>query len=84
MLIGHLPTDWQDQMAEVKQAAVEVGGRKNASCRFLSHGATDIMIKSSNTTVCRGVLQIPRMRDLPKDVIDGLDSGKLINNYTRT
>jgi hypothetical protein len=42
LLIGYLPSGITE---DVKVAAVQMGGKRNASCRFLQRGSKDTMLK---------------------------------------
>jgi len=53
-----------------------MGGLSNAGARFLKSGCKDSHCNSLNTVPCKGVLQIPRTRNLSKRLLESLDSGK--------
>lgn len=81
-LTGHLPSEAVHMIDDVKAAVEMMGGKKNASSRFLNRGCTDVTINgSANTTVCRSVMQIPRRNDIPKNILCLLDSGIIRYNY---
>jgi hypothetical protein len=73
LLIGHLPSEVTVLIEDIKVATVQMGGRRNASCRFLQRGSTENMCGKGNTIVCKGVLQIPRNKDIPKRLLHELD-----------
>lgn len=75
-LSNHLPSEWDGAIKDVKQEVVAIGGCKNASCRFLKPGCTDNNCNSANSVVCRGVLQIPRTKDISAAVLRKLDRRK--------
>ena len=75
-LIDHLP-ELDIEIAEVKRVVKEMGGKTNASCRFLTLSSTpsDISVLSKNSHVCRSVLQIPRNR-IANSLLRKLDASK--------
>ena len=75
LLRGHLTTDVQSKIDDVKQAAVDMGGKTNAGCRFLKSGCKDTRCTTENTVTCKGVLQIPRSHSLSKNLLRSLDLG---------
>ena len=77
-LSPHLP---DMEFSRINKEVLEVGGRTNASFRFLRPGCTDTMCTSTNTRVCKGVLKIPRTPDLPSNILRGLDSCELVNVF---
>ena len=83
LLRGHLTTEAQLKIDDIKQAVLEMGGKNNAGCRFLKAGCKDMQCTSNNTITCKGVLQIPRKQAcLSKNLLRSLDSGRLktLNN----
>ncbi|XP_065908179.1 uncharacterized protein [Dysidea avara] len=66
LLMSHVSEDMQHSIDDIKRMTVELGGRRNVSCRFLQRGCRDTECKSSNTVVCKGVLQIPRLPEFSK------------------
>lgn len=78
LLRGHLRTEAQSKIDDIKQAVIEMGGKTNAGCRFLKAGCKDTYCTSNNTVTCKGVLQIPRNQTwLSKNLLRSLDSGRL-------
>lgn len=80
LAVSHLPSNVGSNsslLEEVKMLAVRMGGRRNASCRFLKSGISETVYKSTNTVVRRGVTQIPRCKEIPRSLLCLLDSGKL-------
>ena len=75
-LSPHLP---DMEFSRINKEVLEMGGRTNASFRFLRPGCTDTKCTSTNSRVCKGVLKISRTSDLPPRILHGLDSSKL--NY---
>jgi len=71
-LSPHLPGM---EVSRINKEVIEMGGRTNASYRFLKPGCTDTRCTSANSRVCKGVLKIPRTRDLPPRILCELDSG---------
>ena len=61
---------------EVKRLVVEMGGQKNASCRFmkLTSLPSDTTVDSKNSRVCKSVLQVPR-KPISSSVLLQLDAG---------
>ena len=79
LLRGHLTTEAQSKMDDIKQSVLEMDGKNNAGCRFLKAGYKDTQCTGNNTITCKGVLQIPRTRThLYKNLLRSLDSGMLI------
>jgi len=74
-LTPHLPMCIQNNLSAIIKEVIELGGKSNASYRFLKPGCTDTFCTSANTRVCRGVLRIARTNDLPVHVLQELDSG---------
>jgi hypothetical protein len=81
LLIGHLPSEVTVLIEDIKVATVQMGGRRNASCRFLQRGSTENMCGKGNTIVCKGVLQIPRNKDIPKRLLHELDCSKSLLHH---
>lgn len=75
LIINHISEDMQRNIEDVKRMTVELGGKRNASCRFLQRGCKDNECNSSNTVVCNGVLQIPRLPEFGS-LSATLDKGK--------
>lgn len=74
LLTGQLNSEIQNQIDRLKDDVVENGGKRNVSCTFLQRGCQDKICKSSNSIVCRGVLQIPRTI-IQKKLLQQLDHG---------
>ena len=75
-LTNHLP-ELDVEIDEVKRIVKEMGGKINASCRFLTLSSTpsDISVSSKNSHVCRSVVQIPR-RCVATSLLSKLDASK--------
>ena len=54
LLRGHLTTEMQCRIDDIKQTVVEIGGKSNAGCRFLKSGCKDTRCTSENTVTCKG------------------------------
>lgn len=72
-LTDHLPSGIKDSLPEVKDAVLDMGGKKNATCRFLKRNSADKVCTSDNIIACRGVLQVPRAKEFPKHLFQILD-----------
>jgi len=75
-LRGHLTVELQHKLDDIKEAVKQMGGMSNAGARFLKPGCKDTQCSSYNTVPCKGVLQIPRTRNLSKHLLESLDSCK--------
>ena len=73
LLRGHLTTEIQHKLDDIKDTVIEMGGQSNAGCRFLKSGCKDTRCTSQNTAPCRGVLQIPRTHNLSRRLLGSLD-----------
>lgn len=76
MLTEYLPPKALLMVLDVKKMAVAMGGKRNASGRFLRRGYTDTVVVTANSTPCKGVLQIPRKNDICDKLLVQLDSCK--------
>lgn len=76
LLRGHLTSELQSKIDEIKPTVLEMGGKSNAGCRFLKSGCKDTRCTSENTVTCKGVLQIPRCQNLSKSLLRALDCGR--------
>ena len=88
-LTDHLP-ELDIDIVEVKRVVKEMGGKSNASCRFLTLSSTpeDTAVTSKNSHVCRSVIQIPR-KCIATSLLSKLDASRstmlilqLCINYT--
>ena len=84
LALAHLPSAIHSNIDDVKSVAVKMGGKRNASCRFLKSGCQDAICKSTNSVVRKGVLQIPRNKDLPESLLQNLDCRKHNSSSTVT
>ena len=79
LLRGHLTTEAQSKIDDIKKSVLEMGGKNNAGCSFLKGWCKDTQCTSNNTITCKGVLQIPRNQTcLSKNLLRSLDSGRLL------
>ena len=69
----------ESTIVEVKRLVVEMGGQKNASCRFLKLNSlpSDTAVDSKNSHVCKSVLQIPQ-KPLSSSVLLQFDTGEVL------
>ena len=85
LLSGYLPEEAHSMLKMVKEMAVDKGGKRNASGRFLKMGCTDQKIVTANSIPCRGVLQIKRTKEINTKLLAKLDAGIAmlsISNYS--